>query len=76
MEHNNFYMSNTESTVLVIIVAFDSLFLDLIKAKENPAVKKKMLQKEVLLQKIVDPKRFGFSFNKFSLFITHAQWLV
>ena len=48
MEHNNFYMSNTESTVLVIIVAFDSLFLDLIKAKENPAVKKKMLQKEVL----------------------------
>ncbi len=48
MKHNNFYMSNTESTVLVIIVAFDSLFLDLIKAKENPAVKKKMLQKEVL----------------------------
>lgn len=76
MEHNNFYMSNTESTVLVIIVAFDSLFLDLIKAKENPAVKKKMLQKEVLSQKIVDPKRFGFSYNKFSLFITHTQWLV
>ena len=48
MEHNNFYMSNTESTVLVIIVAFDSLFLDLIEAKEKPAVKKKMLQKEVL----------------------------
>ena len=76
MEHNNFYMSNTESTVLVIIVSFDSLFLDLIKGKENPAVKKKMLQKEALSQKIVDPKRFGFSFNKFSLFITHTQWLV
>ena len=53
-------MSNTESTVLVIIVSFDSLFLDLIKGKENPAVKKKMLQKEALSQKIVDPKRFGF----------------
>ena len=64
------------ATVLVIIVAFDSLFLDLIKAKENPAVKKKMLQKEVLSQKIVDPKRFGFLSNKFSRFITHAQWLV
>ena len=46
MEHNNFYMSNTESTVLVIIVAFDSLFLDLIKAKENPAVKKRCYRRK------------------------------